>query len=199
MIPARILIAFTLLFLLACQSEKHTDDAEVTIEPLSDFSIYHLPGKWVTQHGDTLELEALRGKIVVTSMVYTQCNAACPYLVSEMKQVEAWAKKEGINDHLQYVLISFDPLADTPEQLSTFAYELQLDPKKWILLQGTEERVLEMAALLNTKYKRVGEIHFAHSNIISLLDTDGVLVHQREGYDTSIEGLFRAITLLLQK
>ena len=194
--PVRIALAFTLLFLFACKSEKHTDDVAVSIEPLSDYSIYHLPGKWVNQQSDTLKLEALQGKIVVASMVYTQCNAACPYLVSEMKQVESFLTREKLLDEVVFLLISFDPLADTPAQLQSFATELGLKPERWILVQGTEDLVLEIAALLNTKFKRVGDIHFAHSNIISVLNREGVIVSQREGYDTSIDGLFKAITTL---
>ena len=56
-----------------------------------------------------------------------------------------------------------------------------MDNEQWLFLQGTEESVLEFAAVLAVSYKRISPIDFSHSNIISVFDRSGVLIHQQEG------------------
>ena len=41
--------------------------------------------------------------------------------------------------------------------------------------------VREFSNVLAVKYKKISPLDFSHSNIISVFDRDGVLVHQQEG------------------
>jgi protein SCO1/2 len=44
-----------------------------------------------------------------------------------------------------------------------------------------ENSVLERAALLGVKYRSVSKTVFAHSNLITVLNKKGEIVHQQEG------------------
>src|SRR5690606_27397494 len=55
---------------------------------LPELSIYNLPSTWTNQDGQDLELQELRGKVLVMVMVYTSCKAACPRLVADMRNIE---------------------------------------------------------------------------------------------------------------
>ncbi len=163
----------------ALETETKTETASAEIDFL-DMSIYNLPSNWTTQNGNEIELKELHGKVVVMVMIYTSCQAACPRLVADMRNIESQIPNEK-KDDVQYVFVSIDPDTDTPERLKAFAKENLMDDDKWLFLRGTENDTREFAAVLAVNYKRISPIDFSHSNIISVFDQNGELVHQQEG------------------
>lgn len=165
-------------------ADKSTASEEVgasgAIENLPEFSIYHLPSTWTTQDGESLELKELQGKVLVMVMIYTSCDFSCPQLVEDMKAIEASLSRKQLKD-TQLIMVSIDPETDTPERLKEFAIENDMEEDHWLLLRGTPTATQEFAAVLSVKYTRISPIDFAHSNIISVFDKEGVLVYQREG------------------
>jgi protein SCO1/2 len=155
--------------------EKLLSDNEI-----SDTSIFNLTSLWQTEENKTIELKELKGKTLVMVMIYTSCKAACPRLVADMRNIEAQIPDEKIKD-IQFVLISIDPLTDTPKRLKSFAIENVMDDEQWMFLQGTESGVREFANVLSMKYKEISPIDFSHSNIISVFNPAGELIHQQEG------------------
>lgn len=71
-------------------------------------------------------------------------------------------------------------LSGIPQRLTDFAEENNLAEDKWTLLNGDQGDVLEIAALLGVKYKRISDTDFTHSNMISVLNKEGEIVHQRK-------------------
>ena len=136
--------------------------------------------KWRTEEGKEIELQNLKGKVLVVVMIYTSCRAACPRLVADMKSIAAQIPKE-FKDKIQYVLVSIDPTKDTPKVLKEFAITNSMDGEEWTFLQGDENSVREFANVLAVKYKRIDPMDFSHSNIISVFNPKGDLVHQQEG------------------
>jgi len=140
-------------------------------------SIFNLTSKWETQNNETIELKDLKGEVLVMVMVYTSCQAACPRLVADMRNIS----KKVDSKEVRYVLVSIDPEVDTPEVLKAFAIENEMDSEEWIFLQGSIDDVREFSNVLAVKYKQISPIDFSHSNIISVFDMAGVLFHQQEG------------------
>ena len=161
-------------------AQKNQNEAKELATDISESSIFNLTSEWKTEENKTIHLEDLRGKTLVMVMIYTTCKAACPRLVADMRNIEAKIPKE-YNGDLQYVLISIDPKNDTPERLKAFAKENFMDDEHWTFLQGTEESVREFANVLAVKYKQISPLDFSHSNIISVFNPEGELVHQQEG------------------
>lgn len=147
---------------------------------ISQASIFNLTSKWHTEEGNEIQLKNLRGKTLVVVMIYTSCKAACPRLVADMRNIEAQIPTESLKK-LNFVLITIDPKTDTPERLKAFALENYMDDEQWTFLQGTESSVREFANVLAMKYKQISPIDFSHSNIISVFNPEGELVHQQEG------------------
>jgi len=145
---------------------------------ISDESIFNLTTKWNTEEGKSIQLIDLKGKPLVLVMIYTTCKAACPRLVADMRNIE---KQIPENKELKYVLVSIDPENDNPKRLKAFAIENKMDGEQWTFLQGTESSVREFANVLAVKYKQITPLDFSHSNIISVFNTKGELVHQQEG------------------
>lgn len=171
---------------------QNSDNSLASTEELPDLSIFHLPSQWTTQDAEEIELQQLRGKVLVAVMIYTECKAACPRLVADMRNIEKEFSEKEL-EKLQFLLISIDPEKDTPERLKEFAKVNEMDGKHWMFLRGTEDATREFAAVLAVNYKRISPIDFSHSNIISVFDEEGVLVHQQEGLGVSNQATLEAI------
>lgn len=194
-------ILIFLMLMISCKEDRKV--AEVTekgsdqtladlTQPLPELSIYHLPGTWTTQDGADIQLEELRGKVLVMVMIYTSCKAACPRLVADMRNIERQVAEKDL-DKLKFIMVSIDPETDTPAQLKKFAKENKMKADHWLFLRGTPEDTREFAAVLAVSYKKISPIDFSHSNIISVFDEEGVLVHQQEGLGVDNQETIEAI------
>lgn len=143
-------------------------------------SIFQLSSQWHTEEGKKINLKDLKGKVLVIVMIYTSCKVACPRLVADMQNIAKQIPEEKKKD-IQYILISIDPTHDTPEKLKEFAIKNYMDSEEWTFLQGNENSVREFANVLAVKYKQIDPTDFSHSNIISVFNQQGVMVHQQEG------------------
>ena len=159
---------------------------------VSEESIFNLTSKWKTQNNETLNLSDLKGEVMVVVMIYTSCEAACPRLVADMRNI--FEKVD--NSETKYLLVSIDPKTDTPERLNAFAKENHLDGDQWVLLQGNEDDVREFSNVLSMKYKKISPIDFSHTNIISVFDKNGVLAYQQEGLGVSNDKLVAEVKSL---
>lgn len=162
---------------------KKVDQTPSTVlneNEITDESIFNLTTEWNTEEGEVIQLKDLKGKTLVMVMIYTTCKAACPRLVADMRNIESKIPKDNLND-LRFILVSIDPENDTPKRLKEFAIENLMDDEQWTFLQGTESSVREFANVLAVKYKQISPLDFSHSNIISVFNTKGELMHQQEG------------------
>lgn len=161
-------------------------------EELPEMSVFNLPATWTTQNNDQIELKDLRGKVLVMVMIYTSCKAACPRLVADMRNIEKQVPEKDL-DKVQFIMVSIDPETDTPQNLKKFSKENLMEGPHWMFLRGTPEDTREFAAVLAVSYKKITPIDFSHSNIISVFDTEGVMVHQQEGLGVDNEETIDAI------
>ncbi|MDX2190497.1 MAG: SCO family protein [Bacteroidota bacterium] len=181
------LILGVILFGNSCTStscNQNDKNASITHDnqekSFTDESIFHLESKWFTEEGEKIKLDQLKGKVLVIVMIYTTCKAACPRLVADIKAIHDLIPEINRNK-IQFVLVSIDPEHDTPQRLKSFAIAKEMDDPEWTFLQGNTETVREFANVLSVKYKEISPIDFSHSNIISVFNTDGELLHQQEG------------------
>ena len=175
--------------------EKEMAETKVTPETaeLPELSIYNLPSNWTTQNGENLQLEDLRGYVLVMVMIYTSCKAACPRLVADMRNIEKQVPEEAL-ENVKFIMVSIDPETDTPRRLKDFSIENDMEDDHWLFLRGTPEDTREFATVLAVSYKKISPIDFSHSNIISVFDEEGVLVHQQEGLGVDNTETIQAIT-----
>jgi protein SCO1/2 len=80
-----------------------------------------------------------------------------------------------------FALFSFDSERDRPDVLRTFASAHDLDPSRWRLHHGDRAAVRDLAMALGIRYKRDARGDYDHSNVISILDREGVIRHQQVG------------------
>ncbi|PRY84559.1 SCO family protein [Mongoliibacter ruber] len=186
------------LFLISCQEKPQQAQLDFEEESWDELSIYQLPSVWNTQEGETIEFKELQGKPLVVVMIYTACRTACPRLVADMRIIEERVSSKKMKD-VQYVLVSIDPVTDTPEKMSQFAIENGLNGPQWLFLQGTEDSVRDFANIMAVKYKQINPIDFSHSNIISVFDRNGVMQYQKEGLGLVNDEIIKKIVTIARK
>jgi protein SCO1 len=148
--------------------------------PLSGQSIYQVRTAWRDMDGKPAQLRSLRGRPVALAMVYTNCTTACPLILADLKRIESALSPEA-RERVWFALFSFDSERDRPEVLKKFASAHDLDPSRWRLYHGGRAAVRELAMVLGIRYKKDARGDFDHSNVISVLDREGVIRHQQVG------------------
>jgi protein SCO1/2 len=152
---------------------------------------------WTTATAQSLRFGELQGKVQVLAMVYTTCESACPIIVSLMQRMAAALPPE-LRPDVGFVLVTFDPARDTPAVLSAYSAKMHLDPLSWVLLSGHPDDVLELATLLGITYKRDQHGGFIHSNVITVLNKAGEIVHRHEGLQQDMTSTLEAIRRAVQ-
>ena len=166
-----------------------------TSAPLSDRSLYQLESIWTNDTAKPFRLAELRGRPQLVVMFFTSCQFACPALAHDLKRIES-ALPEAIRSRTGFVFVTFDSKRDTPAALAGFRKRHQLPKDRWTLLRGQTDEVLELAALLGVKFKQDARGQFNHSNIITVLNSEGEVVHQQLGLNQSIDETVSAVQRL---
>ena len=196
---ALALLAGTLLHAgCSATSEKPSCCAkDVTAgNPVSDQSLFQLDSSWTNDQSASLKLDALGGRPLVVAMFFAKCEYACPVLVHDMKKVQA-ALPSDARGKVGFVLVSFDTERDTPAALAEYRKNHEL-PANWTLLRGAPDDVLELAALLGVKFKKDARGQFAHSNILTVLNGGGEVVHQQVGLNQAPDETVKQLVQLLR-
>lgn len=168
------------------ENGKKSCCSEEDAEEYSENSIYNLESDWINQNGVEINLGSLRGKPVILTLFYASCTYACPILINDMKKIESSLSRNKLND-FKFVLVSIDPDRDKPENLLKILEMNNLDSKRWTLLTGNKDNVMNLAALIGFKFKVDGNGGFSHSNLITLLNENGEIVHQHVGLNQNVD------------
>ena len=177
-IPMLLVLA---LALASCQQElpgHESVNAEAATE--GQDSLYLLGSEWTDQTGAPRQLMDFSGRLIVTAMIFTNCSYACPRIVVDLKAIEAGIP-DGREQDVHILLVSMDSARDTPEVLTAFAASQGLDPDQWTLITGDDFAVRGVGAALGVRFKKGIKGDFAHSNIITVLNRKGQILHQLEG------------------
>ena len=166
-----------------------------TTAPLTDASVYQLESEWTSDKGEIVRLNQLRGKVQVVTMFFASCAYVCPVLVNNAQEIEAKLRAAGVEE-VEFVLVTFDTENDTVEKLHSYRQQRHLG-SNWRVLRGVSEDVAELAALLGVKFKKEPSGQYAHSNVITILDKEGEIVHQQIGLNVDPAGSLAAINKAL--
>lgn len=143
-------------------------------------SLFHLSSDWTDEDGKAFALPDLRGRPSVFVMFYGDCTTACPLLVKAAEDIEAALPGDLAGD-VSFVMVTFATEDDTPDKLKAYAQSKDLDRAGWHWLVGSSLQTRQLATLLGVQYRDLGNGMFAHSNVVTVLDTDGVPAARLEG------------------
>jgi protein SCO1/2 len=161
-------------------------------------SIYQVNSSWKNQFGNEVNIGDLKGSTQIITLIFANCSYACPILVNDMRRIEESLGQEALGG-VKFTLISIDPERDTPERLKKFAEDQNLNYSRWQLLTGNRSDIDDIAALIGFRYKKENDGSFSHSNIITILNSEGEIVHQQAGLNQDINQTLQVITDLNKK
>jgi protein SCO1 len=159
--------------------------------PLPSDSVYEVGGTWQTQNNQSIQLNSLAGKQQVIALIFTGCSTSCPTIVESMKRVENKVPPN-MRDKIGFVLVTLTPETDSPKILKAFAEKKRLSDH-WKLLRGNNELVRTLSNALNGRYKVIKDGDVAHSNTVTLLNSQGQIQIQASGTFTGIKPIMEAI------
>lgn len=159
-------------------------------------SIFHSKTIWQNQDAKNIELKDLAGTPLVLAMVYTSCPATCPLIMNDLKAIEKKLTTEQ-KAKIRFAVFAFDAKRDLPAKLLSFANKHQVDLKRWSFYHGSAASVRELAALLGIKFKELGDGDFEHSNLITILDAEGVVQHQQIGLRQNPDATIKVLSRLI--
>jgi protein SCO1 len=163
---------------------------DVTSEP-TERSIYQLDSSWVEDSGRPMKLAALEGDMQLLALIYTTCEGSCPITVKAM-QMFSRSMPDDIKGRVRFLLVTVDPETDTLPTLRAYRREMKLD-RSWKLLRGSADDVRELAAVLGFNYEQIESGQFAHSNLVTVLDRHGEIVHQQNDFSSDSKPVIEAI------
>ncbi len=172
----QLLLVYLLILVVmtACgQKEKIPNSTNWAIE---DFTAQN-------QDGETVQMADVKDKVWIANFIFTNCIDVCPPMTSNMSQLQATLKEEGIED-VHFISFSVDPAVDTPEVLKSFGSQFNADFSNWDFLTGYEQSYIESFARENFKMAVVKPENsdlVVHGISFYLIDQNGTAVQSYRG------------------
>lgn len=95
-------------------------------------------GEWVKE----------KNKFLIVDFIYTNCQSLCRALGTEFQQLQRNIVERGLQDRVQLLSVSFDPVHDSHVVLRQYADHLQAMPDIWTF--ATVCKASDLNALLRT-------------------------------------------------
>lgn len=120
-------------------STRHAS-AGGTAAGLADYG--HVPEfDLVSQTGDAVRLDDLRGHVWVADFIFTHCASTCPMMNTQMERL---ARQLGPEAGVRMVSFSVDPERDTVQRLAEYAQAYSADPERWLFLTGDKQAMRQL-------------------------------------------------------
>jgi cytochrome oxidase Cu insertion factor (SCO1/SenC/PrrC family) len=156
--------------LTGCDKSYAQEDSIRILSRLPQFSLTDQSGEEVASHD-------LYGHVWVANFIFTRCKASCPVQTSLMSELQNSLKESENWKHTRIVSISVDPEYDTPEVLSKFIKDRNLETSQWHFLTGTRDAIWGLSKngfkLPVADHPQDSEMPILHSEMIVLVDWEG--------------------------
>ncbi|SMO46932.1 SCO family protein [Gracilimonas mengyeensis] len=201
----RAFITFTLVFwgIFSLNTFAQHDHHEHKKEALSagevhpGHSLYHLDAEFTNHRNETVQLGDFKGEPVIVVMFYGNCTQVCPILIQDTWRLYS-SLDEATQQKVSVLAVSFDTENDTPAVLKEYAEYEQLNLPQWHFITGKHTDIRMLATMLGVKYQKNSDGHFAHSNLVTVLDTEGKIANRTEGLNQPTEEAASVIEKMLR-
>lgn len=173
--------------------------ADKTLSALSvthELSLHQMNATWTNQNGEDHQLIDLKGQPIIVVMFYGKCTGSCPVLMQQTWKLYQEISPD-VQKDVQVVAVSFDYKNDTPDALKMYAEYEQLDLPNWNFVTAPHSSIRELAMLLGVQYRERSDGHFEHTNLITILDSDGRISERIEGLNGDLKTSARTIEQLI--
>lgn len=178
----RLLLALALFLAPALSAHAQKLDAEIAYEE-SQAAIGGATGAYVLRDhlGRALELQDLRGKPLVVSLIFTSCATVCPITTDHLRDMVREVRRSLGQDRFNVLTFGFDASGDGPAQLSAFAGVHNLTGiDGWQIASADPETAAAFLHDLGFSF-RAAAGGFDHVTQTSILDAEGRVYRQIYG------------------
>jgi protein SCO1/2 len=151
------------------------------------------------QRGAPVNLESLKGRVVIVTGVYAQCSTACPQILREIKNL-ADALPPDLRSRLSVVALSLNPEYDSRLLMDTVARAYGFDYPMFRYANGDPSVMHDLLTRFQfspIRNETTGMID--HANLFILVDAGGVIAYRFGLSDRHLPWLHQATTDLLRE
>lgn len=151
----------------------------------------------VNQKNKSVSFEALTGKPILISFIYTRCPMGdmCPLITQKMVKVQEKVADKNLD--LQFVSVSFDPEYDTPERLKSYGDKRNVDYSNWDFWTGSPKTIDNLIAHFNVSTKKDEKNDLINHNMRTyLIDRGQTIRYAWRGSKWKIPDVMKAINEL---
>ena len=148
---------------LASPTEASSGPAAVA--DLPDVAMETADGKWTS-------FAATGGRVRIATMFYSHCPGVCPLTIEALRSIDRQLTVEQ-RSKLTFVLLSLDPVRDSPQTLRALAVERGLTSSHWILGRTSEDDARSFATAAHIHYRALSDGSIDHSTAFVLVDESG--------------------------
>ncbi|TYL25098.1 SCO family protein, partial [Streptococcus pyogenes] len=102
--------------------------------------------------GNPVRLSDFSNKVVVLNFVFASCTDVCPLHSDLIARVQAMVGETPMKDLVQFLTVTTDPAADTPEVMKAYGEAHGLDPSNWTFLTTREGQAEDATRKLSEEY-----------------------------------------------
>ncbi|MDH4226829.1 MAG: SCO family protein [Deltaproteobacteria bacterium] len=129
------------------------------------------------------------GRPLVISYVYTSCPHTCPPILKSLKR--AFEEMEPPGDRFAALTVSFDPENDTPKVLKEHSDSFG-GSENWRFATANAETIKKFCDSRGFYFEKTGD-GFVHTNMITVVDGNGVIIRQLYGVNFKPEEIIGAV------
>jgi len=172
-----LLLSTFLLLLTACGGYNIETNMARDIEPF----------EFTTQDNETLSHEDLEGEWWIADMIFTNCTTVCLPMSTNMSLLQDKIQEENLD--VKLVSFSVDPDYDTPEVLSEYADEYDVDLDSWAFLTGYDFDTIKEISIKSFQSPLLeppeGDDQFTHGTSFYLVSPEGEVLKKYNGVESS--------------
>ncbi len=161
---------------------------------LTDTIWHHVQNVCLTnQLGKKINLDDIKGKIIVIDFFFTRCPSICPTLTKNMYKLQQSFKNpsgKNVADTMivQFLSFSVDPERDSVPVLKIYADKYNVDHESWWMLTGNKKIIYDFG-INELKLGMVDgegvDTSFIHTEKFVLLDKEHIVRGYYNGLDTT--------------
>ncbi len=127
--------------------------------------------------GDPVRLSDFSDKIVVLNFVFASCTDVCPLHTDLIARVQEMVNTTPMKGMVQFLTVTTDPAADTPEILKAHGPSHGLDPRNWLFLTTrdgqAEDATRKLAEEYNQRFDPIDDGQQMHGVVTHIIDRGG--------------------------